>query len=148
MAQTAIGIGESTTMSVLVFDADGQDLTYTWQEDNDLTAEGHSSISTPSAQTVTWTAPDALPGNADGAVYSVYVIVQDEDGNQDWAFDEIWVYANPVETTINRIVADTDSTGGCGATTTTISSSDTASAVLFPIVPLLGMVAWRRRRRD
>ena len=25
------------------------------------------------------------------ALYSVYVIVQDEDGNQDWAFDEIWV---------------------------------------------------------
>jgi hypothetical protein len=147
MAQTAIGVGESTTMSVLVYDADGQDVSYTWQEDNDLTAVSHTAISTPTAQTTTWTAPDELPSGADGAVFSVYVIVQDEDGNQDWAFDEIWVYRDPVATTIDRIVLDTDSTAGCTSTPTTVaSSSDTASAVLFPLIPLLGIAFWRRRR--
>ena len=61
MAQTALGVGESTTMSVLVYDADGQAISYTWQEDTDLIETGHSAISTPTAQTVTWTAPEELP---------------------------------------------------------------------------------------
>jgi hypothetical protein len=130
-------------MSVFVYDADGQDLAYTWQEDNDLTADGHVAISSPTAQTITWTAPETLPSNADGAVYSIYVIVQDEDGNQDWAFDEIWVYQDPVATTIERVVIDSDTTGsGCAGSNT----EEAAAALLLPCIPLLGLVAWRRRR--
>ena len=149
MAQTALGVGESTTMSVLVYDADGQAISYTWQEDTDLIETGHSAISTPTAQTVTWTAPEELPGNADGAVYSVYVIVQDEDGNQDWAFDEIWVYSDPVATTIERIVVDEGDNMGCmGPPAPVHPHHRYCCRNTFPSLSLLGMFAIRRRRRD
>ena len=78
------------------------------------------------------------------------MIVQDEDGNQDWAFDEIWVYSDPVATTIERIVVDEGDNVGCGGSTssTTGTSTDTAAAILVPSLSLLGMFAIRRRRRD
>ena len=40
---------------------------------------------------VNWLAPE-LSGESDGALFSVYVVAQDPDGNQVWDFDDVTVY--------------------------------------------------------
>jgi hypothetical protein len=146
MSKTAIGVGESVTMSVLVYDADEDALEFAWQEDPRLSSEGHTSISSPSAQTITWVAPEALPGGEEdpGQIYEVVVLVNDEDDQQAWAFGEIWVYPAPVTTGIDRVVQQAP-TSGCGSSD---SSDGTTAALLFPLLPLMGGFALRRRRED
>ena len=63
----------------------------------------------------------------------MYVVVTDANGNQDWVFDEISVYSDPVEQNIIRQEAVPAS--GCG-------SSDSAGL----LIPLLGLGLARRRR--
>ena len=94
----------------------------------------HVAISNPTARTITWTAPD-LPSTLDGQLFSVYVIVTDENGNQDWVFDEISVYSDPVEQTITELIATDSSCGG--------SSAASAALVLLPLAGL-----YRRRRKN
>ncbi len=141
MSQSAIGVGESTTMTVYAYDADGQPLTYLWQEDADLTELGHTAIDNPSGQSITWKAPDELPSGSQGEVYSVTVIVMDPDGNQDWDFEEIWVYPESVSTTIDEVIQENDK--GCGGS----SSADTGAAAALPVFSLFGLFAAARRRR-
>ena len=145
MAANAIGVGQSTTMTAFVFDADEQDITFQWQDDPALQSSGHTAISDPSAQTITWTAPDELPGDAEGAIYQLGVIVQDEDGQQDWTFAEITVYSEPVATRIER--ADLAATSQSGCYSDEGSSNDTAAAATLAL-PILGLLAAARRRRD
>ena len=133
MADRAISVGESTTMTVFVHEADGEDILFNWQEDSALSILGHSAISSTSAQTITWTAPDTVSGGSEGQIFSVHVVIEDASGNQDWVFDEISVYADPVETNITQVSNSTD--GGCG------SSSSTAL-----LLPLVGLGLLRRRR--
>jgi hypothetical protein len=133
MADRAISVGESTTMTIFVYEADGDDMSFIWQEDSMMSQLGHSSISTPTAQTITWKAPNSLGGNLEGQIFSVYVVVTDANGNQDWVFDEISVYRDAVEQNIIR--QDTVPASGCG-------SSDSAGLLL----PLLGLGCMRRRR--
>ena len=130
MAERAIGSGESTTMTVFVYDAEGDEISFLWEEDPNMYTLDHVAISNPTARTITWTAPD-LPSTLDGQLFSVYVIVTDENGNQDWVFDEIAVYANPVA---EELVFE-EVTGGCG--------SSTAAALMLP---LLGLSYIRRRK--
>jgi hypothetical protein len=130
MNAQAISVGESTTMTVFAYEADGQDVTYSWEEDSTLATTGHVSISEASSQTITWTAPDQVEG--DGQAFSVYVVVTDEDGNQDWVFDEISVYANPIPQVIIETTILEDK--GCSS-----------SSALLPLFPLLGFLLFRRR---
>ena len=44
MTKNAIGVGESTTMTVSVYAADGQPITYAWSEDPSLAELGHTAI--------------------------------------------------------------------------------------------------------
>ena len=149
MSKTAIGAGETVTMTVYVHDADEDELEFAWQEDPRLSTAGHTSIASPSAQTITWVAPpvDVLPGGEDdnGQIYEVVVLVNDEDDQQSWAFGEIWVYPEAVQTSLDRAVTDTTDTSGCGG-----SDDGEAAGVglLFPLVALGGGFAFARRRRE
>jgi MYXO-CTERM domain-containing protein len=142
MTANAIGVGESTTMTVFVTDRDSEGLSFAWAEDSDLQSTGHTAISSPELQTITWTAPKELPEDSAGEVYSVNVIVQDEDGNQDWAFGEIWVYPESVETSLERVDLSAVDTEGCGG-----GNDDAAAAGAALMVPVLGALAAIRRRR-
>jgi Putative metal-binding motif len=135
MSARAVGVGQSVTMTVFSYDADGQTGSFAWQQDSDLTATGHNGISNPVAQTITWTAPSTL-GESEGEVYSIYVVVTDPDGNQDWAFDEITVYPEPVELFTTTQVLEAEK--GCG--------KSGGSALLIPLLPLFGLAAMRRRK--
>jgi hypothetical protein len=134
MEHNAVGPGETTSLTVFAYDSDGQEITYAWQEDSDLTSEGHTALDNASAQSVNWTAPEDLPPGEDAIAYSVVVMVQDEDGNQDWAFDEIVVYDDPVDTIHTRNIEEPV----CGG----------SQAAILPLLPLLGVLVTRRRRED
>ena len=133
MSARAISVGESTTMTVFVHEEDGQDIEYLWKEDSVLTANGHIAISDPTAKTITWTAPPDVSGQ--GQAFSVYVLISDEDGNQDWVFDEISVYPAPVP----QVLVSTVSTQsqGCG--------SSSSTALLLPLLPLVALGLRRRK---
>ena len=130
MSERAISVGETTTMTVFVYEADGSEINYSWEEDSNMNLFGHTAISSPTAQTITWTAPSDI-GNSDGQIFSVYVLVTDEQGNQDWVFDEISVYSDPVQQSITEAI---NPEGGC--------SGSSALTLLF--LPLLG---YRRRKQ-
>jgi MYXO-CTERM domain-containing protein len=150
MNQTAIGSGESTTMTVFVFEEDGQTITYDWsQEDSKLQEEfGHVAVSSPTAQNITWTAP-TLPEESPGYRFTVTVIVEDEDGNQAWIDDEVWVYPTSVATEFEQVdakaaaAAAAENESGCGK-----SSSDNAETAALLAVPFFGLLALARRRED
>jgi hypothetical protein len=133
MSVRAISVGETATMTVFVYEADGSDISFSWEEDSNMNLLGHTAISTPTAQTITWTAPPELPGSSDGEIFSVYVLVTDAEGNQDWVFDEISVYSDPVEQSITEVTSP--NTGGC--------SGSSALTLLF--LPLFG---YRRSRKQ
>ena len=130
MSERAISIGETATMTVFVYEADGSELSFKWEEDSRMNLFSHTAISSPTAQTITWTAPSDI-GNADGQIFSVYVLVTDSDGNQDWVFDEISVYSDPVEQSITEVLESE----GCGG----------SAALTLLFLPLFG--AYRRRSR-
>jgi hypothetical protein len=131
MDARAISIGESTTMTLFVYEQDKQDLVYEWKEDTSLSATGHSAISDTTSKTITWTAPASVTG--EGQAFSVYVLVTDEDGNQDWVFDEISVYASPIPPAL--IETSSAASDSCG--------SGSSAAWLLPMLPAL---FWRRRK--
>ena len=133
MERTAVEEGETLELSMLVFDADGQDLFWAWSVGSD-----GGLIDDPTAEVVTWTAPD-LHSSSRGQLFSVYVVVQDEDGNQVWEFAEIAVYpTNGLnDEQFVRLVVN-DDPGGC--------SSAPASPVRFGAI-ILGFVAALSRRR-
>lgn len=131
MDARAISAGESTTMTLFVYEQDGQDLMFEWKEDSSLAAAGHAAISDVNSKTITWTAPDNVSG--EGQTFSLYVLVTDEDGNQDWVFDEISVYASPIlPALIENVTTEAD---GC---------SSSSAAWFLPLLPL--MLLSRRRQ--
>ena len=119
-------------MTVFVYEADGSDIAFKWEEDSNMTLLGHTAISAPNAQTITWTAPPELPNNSKGEIFSVFVVVTDDQGNQEWVFDEISVYPDPVEQSITEII--NENSGGC------------AGSPAWLLLPLAG--AFRRRRKN
>jgi hypothetical protein len=144
MTKRAVSVGENVTMSVQVHEADGQNLTYLWQEDSRMSALGHVSIANPTGSTITWTAPPEFPEDVEGAIFSVYVIVTDEDGNQDWVFDEISVYADEISMVIEEPIITAPTSSGCGSS----SGTDTAAALFLPLIPLVGLRRYRRKNKD
>ena len=84
---------------------------------------GHVSIANPTGSTITWTAPPEFPEDVEGAIFSVYVIVTDEDGNQDWVFDEISVYADEISMVIEEPIVALPTAGGCGSSNATDTSA-------------------------
>ena len=140
MAATAIGSGESTVLSIEVYDPDGSEFTFAWQEDDRLAAAGHSGFDSVVSQTVNWTAPDVETEG--GETYTLNVVVNDPDGHSDFAIGEITVLPEPVKTNIGEYdpVAEGD-TGGCGSDE---ESDASAALVLAPLALLFGL----RRRED
>jgi hypothetical protein len=85
LQQTACEPGDALQVSVLAFDADGQDLDYAWTGDEGLIIEPLTG-----SPSVTVTCPE--PSSASGSVLDLIVYITDEDQNAVWAFDELWVY--------------------------------------------------------
>ena len=83
--QTACEPGDAIQVSVLAYDADGQDLDYAWSGDEGLIIEPLTG-----SPSVTVTCPE--PIDSGGSVFGLYVYITDEDQNAVWAFDELWVY--------------------------------------------------------
>ena len=137
MADRALALGESTTMTVFVHEADGEELSFVWAEDTSLSITGQKAISSPNAQTITWKAPDTLQGSSSGQSFNIHVTVTDASGNSVWVFDEISVY-DSIETDITSL--QTPGKNACGG------SSATEGAAYF--LPLLGVgLLFRRRAR-
>ncbi len=142
MGVTALGSGESTVLSVEVYDPDGSEFTFAWQEDDRLAAVGYSGFDTVISQTVSWTAP--VVETEGGEVYSILVVVNDPQGHSDFAIGEITVMPGPVETNIGGYDPATDgSSGGCGGS----DEEDAASSALI-LAPLVLMLGIRRREDD
>jgi MYXO-CTERM domain-containing protein len=141
MGVTALGPGESTIMSLDVFDPDGTELIFAWQEDPLLLEAGHDGFDSVTTQTVTWTAPSHLSSSSPGEVYTLYVVVTDPDGNSDWAFGEVTVYPDPVALNLGAIHTESN---GCGSS----SDDEASSAALLAPLFLLTMGIRRRRRRE
>jgi MYXO-CTERM domain-containing protein len=140
MGATALGAGESTIMSLDVYDPDGTELTFAWQEDPLLLEAGHNGFDSVTTQTVTWTAPSNLSDSSPGEVYTLYVVVTDPEGNSDWAFGEVTVYPEPVALALGAI--STEDTG-CGSG----DEDDEASSAAI-VAPMLLLALGLRRRRD
>ncbi len=148
MGANAIGVGQSTPMTAFVFDRDGQDIKFTWTDDSAIVAlGGGAGINDITSQSITWTAPKELPGDATGALYEILVLVEDEDGQQDWEFDEITVYSEPVATFVERVDLAATQQSGCGGSSSSGTSETQAAAALIPAMSLLGLFALARRRR-
>lgn len=136
MTQTACEVGESIQLSVFVYDADEQEISYTW------TADG-GTIDNPTAPTVTWTAPTQEElQNTEGDIYKFYVVTADEDLNQAWAFADIAVY--PEEDLYGDFleVVTVPSSGPFGCAT----GGSNRTGLVLGALGLLGLVGLRRRR--
>ncbi len=83
--QTACEPGDDISVSVVAYDADGQDLDYAWTGDEGLVIQPLTG-----SPTVTVTCPE--PASRSGEVLGLYVYITDEDQNAVWAFDDLWVY--------------------------------------------------------
>jgi len=132
LAQTACEENDTIQLSVFVHDADGQDVTYAWSLDS---AGGQ--VDDLTAPSVAWTAPE-LDGRSNGDIFSVWVIAQDEDGNQVWDFNEISVYPEGDlydQQFVEIIITDDES--GCSAAP--------AAPVAWLAVFALGLMSLRRR---
>ena len=139
MNATAIGSGESTVMTVEVYDPDGTEFIFSWQEDDRLTAMGHSGFDSVTTQTVTWKAP--IVEKEGGEVYSMYVVVTDTEGNSDYALGDITVMPESVDGVLGGYDASEDEDKkGCGKDDDDAASS---AALFAPLLLLFGL-----RRRD
>jgi hypothetical protein len=129
--RTSIEEGQATVASVQVVDADGDIVQHLWES-----TEGE--IDDPTAGTITWSAPEELPSEyANGNLYRIYYLGSDDDGNQVWAFQEVWVYSRySLGDTITKI--DTASNSGCSM----VPASGALG--LLGLLPLLVLV----RRRE
>ncbi len=138
LTRTSIEEGEATVASVLVYDADGDEITNTWETE----ADG-GTIDDVTASTITWVAPEELPNNYDnGNVYQLYFVGADDDDNQVWAFEEVWVYpSGSLDPQILQEVAGSADSGGC-------STVPVAPGLLLTGLGVLMAVGRRRREED
>lgn len=131
-AQNACMEGEILPFSVKVFDADGQTSIFQWGDDKNT-----GGFDNTSAQTVNWKCP-SLPEGSGGGIYTVYALVTDPDGQQDWGDIRVSVYPDDYglyeayETTVVKEVK-------------TCSSNPAAAGAL---ASLGALVATLRRRRS
>ena len=123
MDARAISAGESTTMTLFVYEQDGQELMFEWKEDSSLAAAGHAVISDINSKTITWTAPNSVSG--EGQTFSLYVLVTDEDGNQDWVSTKSPSTSPIPPALIENITTEAE---GC---------SSSSAAWFLPLLPLV-----------
>ncbi len=130
LTQTACEPGDAIQVSVLAYDAEGQDLEYAWTGDGDLVIAPLTG-----SPSVTVTCPE--PDNRNGSVYSMHVYITDPDQNAVWDFDEMWVYPeNDLYRPLTRIVVGD---GSC-------STGSVLPALSLAWLALVGAAI--RRRRD
>ncbi len=129
LQQTACEPGDTVEVSVLAYDADGQDLDYAWGGDEELIIEPLTG-----SATVTVTCPE--PTSGDGEVFSLHVTVSDEDGTTVWAFSRIGVY--PAGELYRPFTEYNPAQGSC-------SSGAASPALSLAWLALVG-AALRRRR--
>ena len=135
MARTACEEKESVQLSLFVFDADGQQPSFSWS-----VTEGGGEIDDPTGQSVNWTAPE-LSSRSDGQLFSVYAVAVDDNGNQVWDFDEVAVYPNGDLNDRQYVrLVPTEQTGACSST-----GSSPSALWAFGLVGLV--LAGRSRRR-
>ncbi len=132
LSQTACEENDTIQLSVFVHDADGQDVSYAWSLDS---AGGQvDDLTSPS---VAWTAPD-LSSSSKGDIFSVWIIAQDEDGNQVWDFNDISVYpeGDLYDEQFVEFIFDEDESG---------CSASPRRPVAWIALLALGLVVLRRR---
>ncbi len=130
--QNACMEGEIISLVAKVFDADGQDTTYKWGDD-----ANSGSFDNDSAQTVNWTCPQLAEGLS-GKIYTLFVMANDEDGNQDWGDVKVTVYPDDEKLYDDYAVTTTSEVDACGG-------SDEGAAALGLLA--LGGFAFALRRR-
>jgi hypothetical protein len=88
LSRTAIELGATVSMFAQVFEEDGDEVLYEWE-----VKDGAGIFDDPTASTVNWTAPPEL-SNRDliGEIFTIYAVAADQDGNQAWAFEPVWMY--------------------------------------------------------
>jgi hypothetical protein len=148
MDATAVAAGESIMMSVTVYDEDDDRLAYSWRQDDVLTESGHNALDSTSSQTVTWTAPLQLPNEEKSQTFSIQVVIVDEAGNQDYAVEEITVFAGQVPERLfddKNALEDDGKSKGCGNKS---EEDEVAESGMLPGVALLLLAGLYRRRRD
>ncbi len=137
---TAMGLGESITLTAFVYEADGDSVSYSWQQDPVLTQRGHVGIDQPGAVTVTFTAPAAFPDDRTvSETYTVTLRVSDPTAGYDYDDIDITVYAEPVALT-DQVVEQLET--GCG------KDDDASDATILLVPGLVGLLALARRRRE
>ncbi|GDX81516.1 hypothetical protein LBMAG42_33270 [Deltaproteobacteria bacterium] len=137
-SQNACLEGEQISVTVKVFDPDGQVPTYSWGTDDD---KGQSLFDNPFAQTVNFTCPEVDESSA-GRNVTVYVLAQDPDGHQVWGQTKIAIYPDDYalyEPYTEVTVAE--QTDACGA-----PAAAGAPLALLGGLGLAGALAARRRK--
>ena len=87
LSRTSVEEGGAVQASVKVYEADGDVVNHEWA----VNTEGV--IDDPSSPAINWVGPDKLPsGYSDGNVYRLQYLASDDDGHQDWIFQEVWMY--------------------------------------------------------
>ncbi len=131
---TEIGVGESTRLLAVGFDADGDALTYTWTQDSSLTSRNYNSLDSITGTSPVFTAPSTLSSQGlTKETYTIAVQVIDPERQDDYCSIDLTVYAEPVEDSIITLVPGT---GRCGK----------ASGLLLLLPGLMSLAALRRRR--
>ncbi len=140
-SQNACLENEQISITVKVFDADGQIPTFSWGNDD---AKGAALFDNPFAQTVNFTCP-ALAEGSGGKNVTVYVLAQDTDAHQVWADTKIAVYPDDyaLHDAWSELVPGSD-TGEAAATGLCAGSP----LVFVGGLTLVGALATRRRRRE
>ncbi|MDP2309233.1 MAG: putative metal-binding motif-containing protein [Pseudomonadota bacterium] len=88
MSQSACHELEVVKMDLLVFDADQDTISYEWSTDDD-----GGTFDNIYAQVVHYTAPEVTGDTrSSNHTYKIYALINDDDGNQDWAFGELLVW--------------------------------------------------------
>ncbi|RME27300.1 MAG: choice-of-anchor D domain-containing protein [Deltaproteobacteria bacterium] len=140
-SRTAIGLGETVDLTAWAFDADGDPITYAWQQDPVLTNRGFVAIDQPGSVSPTFTAPSSFPERrTESETYTITLRISDPNMGVDFDDVEITVYAEPVALTDAPASATGDNGAGCG--------KNSAAAVVLPGLLSLLALTGRRRRQD
>jgi hypothetical protein len=132
LSRTSIELGQTIAAFVQVYESDGDEVSYQWE-----IAAGV--IDDDRAQTINWTAPPELSDpDLIGEIFTLNALAADPQGNQDWTFEEIWMYPEgELDIVLSKVVEVEGS--GC---------SNTGAPFAWTLAGFgLVLAAGRRRRR-